>query len=125
MTPASAMTSDATGRFDLGPVERIPPGEGQTFVVGGRQIAVFRTRDDDVFATQARCPHKAGLLADGVMGDGKIICPLHSYKFDLATGTPLGNTCTSLRTYRAELTADRRVIVSVELDGAFDWSDTS
>jgi nitrite reductase (NADH) small subunit len=118
------MTSDATGRFDLGPVERIPPGEGQTFVVGGRQIAVFRTREDEVFATQARCPHKAGLLADGVMGDGKVICPLHSYKFDLATGTPLGNGCTSLRTYRAELTSDRRVIVSVELDGAFDWSDT-
>ena len=124
MTPASAMTSDVTGRFDLGPVERIPPGEGQTFVVGGRQIAVFRTRDDEVFATQARCPHKSGLLADGVMGDGKVICPLHSYKFDLATGTPLGNSCGSLRTYRAELTHDRRVIVSVDLGGAFEWSDT-
>jgi nitrite reductase (NADH) small subunit len=124
MTPASAMTSDSTGRFDLGPVERIPPGEGQTFVVGGRQIAVFRTREDEVFATQARCPHKAGLLADGVMGDGKVICPLHSYKFDLATGAAAGNACASLDTYRVELTSERRVVVWIRPMEQRDWSAT-
>ena len=112
MTPTSTL-SGATGHYDLGSIERIPPGEGQTFMVGTREIAVFRTRDDAVYATQARCPHKAGLLADGMVGDGKVICPLHSYKFDLATGTPLGNSCHSLRTFRAELTAERHVIVSV------------
>ena len=113
MTPASAMTSNATGRFDLGPVERIPPGEGQTFLVDGREIAVFRSREDEVWATQARCPHKAGLLADGIVGDGQVICPLHSYKFDLETGAPVRNECMSLRTYRTELTEDRRVLVWV------------
>ena len=120
---SATLPTTTSGQFDLGPIDRIPPGEGQTFVVGGRQIAVFRTRDDVVYATQARCPHKSGLLADGVMGDGKVICPLHSYKFDLATGTPLGNACSSLRTYRAEVTADRRVVVSVEPDAASEWSD--
>jgi nitrite reductase [NAD(P)H] small subunit len=121
MTPA--MTEDATGRYDLGPIERIPPGEGQTFRVGGREIAVFRTRDDAVHATQARCPHRAGLLADGLMGDGKIICPLHSFKFELATGTSLGGACQSLRTFRAEVTPDRRVIVMIAPDTGADWSD--
>ena len=98
--------------YDLGSIDRIPPGEGQTFIVAGREIAVFRARGADaVHATQARCPHKAGLLADGIVGDGKVICPLHSYKFDLATGTPLGNTCQSLRTYRTEITPDRHVLL--------------
>ena len=98
--------------YDLGSVDRIPPGEGQTFIVAGREIAVFRARGtDEVHATQARCPHKAGLLADGIVGDGKVICPLHSYKFDLATGTPLGNVCQSLKTYRTELTPDRHVLL--------------
>jgi nitrite reductase (NADH) small subunit len=97
---------------DLGSVDRIPPGEGQTFVVAGHEIAVFRARGaDEVHATQARCPHKAGLLADGIAGDGKVICPMHSYKFDLATGTPLGNACHSLTTYRTEITDDRRVLL--------------
>lgn len=103
---------DGMVHYDLGPIERIPPGEGQTFLVGGREIAVFRSRiTDELFATQARCPHKQGLLADGIVGDGKVICPLHSYKFDLATGTPLGNACQSLATYRTEVTSDGRVLL--------------
>ena len=111
---AAPLPARELARFDLGPIDRIPPGEGQTFLVAGREIAVFRARGADaVHATQARCPHKAGLLADGIVGDGKVICPLHSYKFDLATGTPLGNTCPSLATYRTEITSDRRVLLWV------------
>ncbi|HKP16193.1 MAG TPA: nitrite reductase (NAD(P)H) small subunit [Gemmatimonadaceae bacterium] len=112
---------DDTVAFDLGSVERIPPGEGQTFLVAGREIAVFRARGTDaVYATQARCPHKAGLLADGIVGDGKVICPLHSYKFDLASGTPLGNACQTLTTFRAEITGERRVLLW--LSPARAWS---
>ena len=108
-------------RYDLGSIDRIPPGEGQTFLVAGREIAVFRTRGtDEVHATQARCPHKAGLLADGIVGDGKVICPLHSYKFDLPTGAPLGNACHALTTYRAEVTGERRVLLW--LSPAHGWS---
>ena len=118
MTMAST-SPDAPVHFDLGPIDRIPPGEGQTFLVGGREIAVFRSRtSDEVFATQARCPHKSGLLADGIVGDGKVICPMHSYKFDLGTGTPLGNGCQSLRTYRTELTDDGRVLLWMTPAGA-------
>jgi nitrite reductase (NADH) small subunit len=107
--------------YDLGSIDRIPPGEGQTFIVAGREIAVFRARgSDEVHATQARCPHKAGLLADGIVGDGKVICPLHSYKFDLATGTPLGNACQSLKTYRTELTPERHVLLWLSPPGG--WS---
>ena len=97
---------------DLGPIDRIPPGEGQTFLVAGREVAVFRARDvDAVHATQARCPHKAGLLADGIVGDGKVICPLHSYTFDLATGMSLDNACGALATYRTTISDDRRVLL--------------
>jgi nitrite reductase (NADH) small subunit len=123
MTAASIPLDDAV-RYDLGSIERIPPGEGQTFLVAGREIAVFRARGTDaVHATQARCPHKAGLLADGIAGDGKVICPLHSYKFDLATGASLGNACHSLTTYRTEITADRRVLLW--LSPAHAWSDSA
>ena len=118
---AAPMSLNGTVHYDLGPIERIPPGEGQTFLVGGREIAVFRTRAaDEVYATQARCPHKAGLLADGIVGDGKVICPLHSYKFDLATGTSLGNVCQSLKTYHTEITAERHVLLWLSPPGV--WS---
>ena len=109
---AASIRVDGGAHYDLGPIDRIPPGEGQTFLVEGREIAVFRTRiTGELFATQARCPHRQGLLADGIVGDGKVICPLHSYRFDLATGTPLDNACESLRTYRTAVTADGRVLL--------------
>ena len=123
MTTA-ATRLDGQTRYDLGPIDRIPPGEGQTFLVEGREIAVFRSRiTNELFATQARCPHRKGLLADGIAGDGKVICPLHSYSFDLATGMPLGNACQPLRTYRAEVTADGRVLLW--LAPAAGWGTTA
>ena len=72
--------------INLGSVNKISPGQGRCYVVGGEEIAVFRQRDGRLFAAQNRCPHRQGPLSEGLLGDGKIICPLHSHRFDLATG---------------------------------------
>ncbi len=90
----------------LGPASQVPLGEGKTFEIGELKIAVFRTRDGRLFSTQAFCPHKGALLADGIAGGGKVICPLHAYKFDLETGKPVGNDCDALQSYRVELSED-------------------
>lgn len=70
----------------LGSIEKIPKGQGFCFIVGGEEIAVFRQRDGRLYASQNRCPHRQGPLSDGVIGAGKVICPLHAHKFDLCTG---------------------------------------
>lgn len=72
--------------INLGNIESIASGQGRCFIVGGEEIAVFRQRDGQLFATQNRCPHKQGPLSEGVAGGGKVICPLHSHKFDLQSG---------------------------------------
>ena len=72
--------------INLGSLDKIPLGQGLSFKVGDQEIAVFRQRDGKLFATQSRCPHKQGPLAEGIVGGGKVICPLHSHKFNLATG---------------------------------------
>jgi nitrite reductase (NADH) small subunit len=72
--------------LNLGCVDKVPKGQGFCFIVDGREIAVFRQRDGKLFATQNRCPHKQGPLSEGIIGAGKVICPLHSHKFDLCTG---------------------------------------
>src|SRR5687768_7427165 len=73
--------------INLGSMEKIPPGQGRCYIVAGQEIAIFRQRDGKLFAVQNRCPHKQGPLAEGVMGNGKVICPLHSHKFNLADGS--------------------------------------
>jgi nitrite reductase (NADH) small subunit len=96
----------------LGSLQAIPEGEGRTFVVGERRIAVFRARDGALFATQAECPHRQGPLADGLLGSGTLICPLHSLRFDLATGKALNGDC-SLQTYPVRLSQQSQLIVDL------------
>jgi len=106
-------TATAQAWINLGPVDRIPIGEGREFEVEGELIAVFRARDGGVFGAQARCPHRDGHLADGVIGGGLIVCPLHTFRFDLATGKPIGNDCPSLKTYLVTINDEREIVLSL------------
>jgi len=72
--------------INLGLVEDIPVGQGRCFVVQDEEVAVFRSRDGNLFAIENKCPHLKGPLSDGIVGGGQVICPLHGHKFDLKTG---------------------------------------
>ena len=105
---------ETASTLDLGPVDQIPVGEGRVFMVGRIPVAIFRDRDDNLFATQALCPHKGGPLADGITGDGQLQCPLHSFKFELTTGNPIGNDCKSLKTYAVDVNGENNIEITVE-----------
>ncbi|MEU4564198.1 Rieske 2Fe-2S domain-containing protein [Actinoplanes sp. NPDC023936] len=70
----------------LGSVNDIPLGEGRSYAVEGEMIAVFRLRDGSLRAVSAVCPHKGGPLADGQIDNKVVVCPLHLFSWDLATG---------------------------------------
>lgn len=53
---------------------------------GACDVAVFRTRDDRVFALLDRCPHKGGPLSAGLVHGHAVTCPLHGWTIDLADG---------------------------------------
>ena len=75
------------GGVKLGPVDAIPLGEGRAYAVDDEQVAVFRLRDGTLRATQARCPHAGGPLADGQLDPSTIVCPLHARAFSFADGS--------------------------------------
>lgn len=64
--------------------------EGRTVTVGAHRIAVFRTREG-FHALAATCPHRGGPLADGIVADSCVTCPLHNWRFDLRTGAGVGD----------------------------------
>jgi nitrite reductase (NADH) small subunit len=99
--------------YNLGPIEHIPPGEGRVYHVCNNEIAIFRTRTGQVYATQALCSHRAGPLADGLVGAGRVICPLHGYVFELATGQPVENSCKQLRTYSVTLNDANEIVLTL------------
>ncbi len=98
----------------IGHVESIPPGEGRTIVLDGTRIAVFRSRADRLYATQAECPHRGGPLADGLVADKTIVCPLHEYRFDLRNGAFAGKNCKDLKVYPIRIDEAGEMHVSVD-----------
>jgi nitrite reductase (NADH) small subunit len=78
---------DSGVRILLARTNLIPRGQGRCFSLGRLRIAVFRQRDDTFFALENACPHQGGPLADGVIGAGIVVCPLHAHRFRLADGS--------------------------------------
>ena len=77
--------------LDIGPVTQIEPGGARTLpVVGGDEIAVFRTMTGDCYALVNKCPHKHGPLSQGIVHGAVVTCPLHSWNISLKTGEALG-----------------------------------
>ncbi len=97
----------------LGALDQIPKGEGRQFVAGAEHIAVFHTRAGKVFAVQAFCPHRHGPLADGLVGDATVTCPLHERGFDLQTGAGIGiEDC--LKSYPITVSEDGVMRVAID-----------
>ncbi|MYH48170.1 MAG: Rieske 2Fe-2S domain-containing protein [Gammaproteobacteria bacterium] len=68
--------------------------------IDGHDYAVYRSPDDDYFATDGHCTHEAFLLAEGLVMDNIIECPKHNGRFDYTTGEGKGAPiCEDLRTY--------------------------
>jgi nitrite reductase/ring-hydroxylating ferredoxin subunit len=60
-------------------------GKGKYVEIGGFQLAVSLD-NGKVYVTDNLCPHAGGNLSGGYVEDGHIVCPWHSWPFNLATG---------------------------------------
>jgi nitrite reductase (NADH) small subunit len=52
----------------------------------GMDVALFRVRDDAVYALLDRCPHRGGPLSQGIVFGQQVACPLHNWTISLQTG---------------------------------------
>ena len=62
-----------------------PPGEAREFVVDGQTICVAN-ENGRCSAMDNVCAHRGGPLGQGVVDQGKLVCPWHGWQFDLVTG---------------------------------------
>lgn len=107
------MSTVAAMRIYACRVDDVPPGEGRAITLDGRRIAIFRSAAG-WFALDAVCPHRGGPLADGIVCDSAVICPLHERRFDLATGVGL-TTGDGVVAHTVEVRGDR-VLVALAAD---------
>lgn len=102
MLPATSPMQETAAWVLVASVDQIGLGQGRCFLVGTRKIALFRLRNGEVYALDAVCPHRDGPLAEGVVGQGIVVCPFHGYKFSLANGRGLDNDF-AVTSYPAEV----------------------
>jgi 3-phenylpropionate/trans-cinnamate dioxygenase ferredoxin component len=75
---------EAVSVDDLGEDDVVP------FTVDGRDFAIYKTEDGEIFASDGHCTHERTLLCDGLVMDGTIECPKHNGRFSLVDGMALG-----------------------------------
>ena len=75
---------------------------------GERTFAIYRSPNDDYFATDGLCTHEKVHLADGLVMEDIIECPKHNGRFNYRTGQAKGApACVDLKTYPIKVDAGR------------------
>lgn len=84
--------------YKITEIENIPSMGSRIVKIGEIEIAIFKTSSGSIFALNNECPHKQGKLAEGLVHETTVTCPLHNWDIDLVTGEALGNDsgCTNI-----------------------------
>lgn len=94
-------------------IDDIIPETGVCALVGGEQVAIFRTQNGDVFAMDNFDPFsQANVISRGLLGsceiDGQkvryVASPMYKQRFDLATGKCLDDEQVALKSYPVSVT---------------------
>ncbi len=93
--------------LDIGALEDIPRQGARVVKTVQGCVAVFRTANDQVFATADRCPHKGGPLSEGIVHGLSVTCPLHAWVFSLETGMAQGADIGAVATFAVRVEAGR------------------
>ncbi|KAB2866367.1 MAG: Rieske 2Fe-2S domain-containing protein [Bauldia sp.] len=95
-------------------VDAVEPEDVIRFDHGGRTFAIYRSPDEEFFATDGICTHEHAYLTDGLVLDDIVECPKHNGRFDYRTGEAKGApVCVNLKTYPVKVDAGK-VFIKVE-----------
>jgi 3-phenylpropionate/trans-cinnamate dioxygenase ferredoxin subunit len=85
------------------------------FQHNGIDYAIYRSPDDEYFATAGHCTHEKTLLCDGLVMGSVIECPKHNGRFDYTSGKALAApVIVDVKTYPVRISAES---VEIDIDG--------
>lgn len=89
----------------------VPPGQGRTFEIDGKQIAVFNC-NGTFYAIDNECKHQGGPLGEGELDGTIVTCPWHAWTYDVTTGVSPDDPDCSVSCYPVKVEGDS-VLVAV------------
>jgi nitrite reductase (NADH) small subunit len=88
-------------------VGAIPEGEGMSFQVGDRLVAVFNYHGE-YRAIDDLCPHMGASLGAGYLDEeGVVTCPWHAWRFNVCTGKWADNPRLGVDTFEVRVKGDK------------------
>lgn len=88
---------------DIGTLDAIPLRGARIVKTTAGCVAVFRTAEEEVYATSNTCAHEKGPLSEGIVHDRKVTCPLHNWVYSLETGEAQGADDGRIATYPVKI----------------------
>lgn len=86
-------------------ISDIPKRRGIVRIVNGHEIAIFQV-DGKYYAVSNICPHQhSPVIADGMLENKIITCPLHGWSYYLDTGESTGGA-RGLDSYKIKITGE-------------------
>ncbi|HEY0826773.1 MAG TPA: nitrite reductase small subunit NirD [Bacilli bacterium] len=79
--------------------DELPVNTGKTVRYQGQEVALFKLSNGNLKAIENRCPHKNGVLAEGIVCDDHVFCPMHDRKIQLSTGLVQAPDTGCVKTY--------------------------
>lgn len=84
-------------------IDKLEDNKPFEVVVGNKEVGIVK-QQDKIYAFAAKCPHASAKLCDGwVDAQGRIVCPLHKYRFDPANGRNTSGEGYKLKTYPTDI----------------------
>lgn len=93
-------------RVKLVKVEDVAKDFGKTVTIGELEIALFRLKNGEFYAIENRCPHKGGVLVEGLISGQHVFCPMHDWKIDITTGKVQEPDHGCVKTFEVEVDGD-------------------
>ena len=107
------MNTPGQGWHRVGETRDIDEEDVMRFDMGDRTYAIYRT-EEGFFATDGLCTHEDQHLADGLVIDDVIECPLHQGRFHIPTGRAASApVCIDLQTYPIQI-IDGEIFIKVD-----------
>jgi len=84
--------------------EKDLPGEGEACEVTfhRKQFCVARS-GGEIAVMDNLCPHNEGPLGQGLVENGRVVCPWHAWAFDVKTGEAQQNGRARVQIYKAKV----------------------
>ena len=90
----------------IGSVRDLPERLGKTVCVRDKEVAVFKLLNGKVRAIENRCPHKGGVLSEGIVSGEFVFCPMHDWKICLDNGKVQEPDAGCVKTYQTKIVGE-------------------